>query len=53
MCLLGVAEGDIIAQGWVEHVGQEPGEVALGSEVTELPDAKVEVVVLLVQVSIS
>lgn len=42
----GVAEGDVGAEGRVEDVGEEPGEVALGGEVAELLDAKVEVVVL-------
>jgi hypothetical protein len=46
VCLFGVANGDAFTQGWVQHVGEQPGKVALGSQVAELPDAKVEVVVL-------
>lgn len=42
----GVAEGDVGAEGRVEDVGEEPGEVALGGEVAELLDAEVEVVIL-------
>jgi len=42
---LGVAQGDVVPEGRVEDVGQQPGEVALGGQMAVLHDAKVEVMV--------
>ena len=49
--LLAVAERHVRAQGWVEHVGAEPGEVALLRQLLEVRDAEVELVVLRAAVS--
>jgi hypothetical protein len=43
---LGVAQGHVLAQGWVKDVGEEPRELAFAGEMTELFLTKVEVVVL-------
>lgn len=42
----GVAEGSVGAEGRIEDVSEEPGEVAFRGEAGELVDAEVEVVVL-------
>jgi len=47
VCPFGVTQGHVFPQRRVEHVGDEPGKVALFRQVAELLDAKVEIMVLL------
>jgi hypothetical protein len=42
----GVAKRDILTQRRIEHIGQEPWEGALASEMAELLDSEIELVVL-------
>lgn len=51
MRLLGVTQGYIVAQSWVDDIGEQPWKFALADKVFKLLDTKVEVMVLLVPVN--
>ena len=46
MSPLGVSDRNIITQGWVEDVRDQPRELAFGCQMPEFANAKVEVMIL-------
>ena len=46
MSPLSVSDGNRITQGWVEHICDQPRELAFGCQMPEFANAKVEVMIL-------
>ena len=46
MSPLGVSDGNIITQGWVEDVRDQPRELAFGCQMPKFANTKVEVMIL-------